>query len=108
VIRKPAPRFKRERTRNEAGEWSIAMMNGWDMTGWGWVWMSVMTVVGVMLVGLIALALLRVGRSEPPSRQSDDPMAILAQRFARGEIDEPEYRRRKSALQPSGGSPVSK
>ena len=51
-----------ENDANEAGEWSIAMMNRWDMTGCGWAWISVMMVVGLMLVGLIALALLRVGR----------------------------------------------
>jgi putative membrane protein len=68
------------------------------MNGWGWGWMTFVTVVGVLLVALLVLTLLRGSALGP--RPGDRPTAeqILAQRLARGEIDEAEYQRRRSAL----------
>ena len=75
------------------------MMYGWDMNGWDWAWMSLMMFVGTALVvGLIVL-LMRGAPGSGQPRQPDNPFDILAQRFARGEIDEAEYQRRRDALQ---------
>ncbi|MGW4825190.1 SHOCT domain-containing protein [Streptomyces sp. NPDC004227] len=58
---------------------------------------------GLLVVGIIALTryLTGAGRSHPPgesgwgSRRAED---LLAERFARGEIDEDEYKRRLTLL----------
>jgi len=67
---------------------------GWGMMGMGWLLM-------VAVVGLIVWAIVQSGTSS--SRQSSDPTSsaqtILAERFARGEIDGDEYRRRLSELE---------
>jgi putative membrane protein len=69
------------------------MMNG--MGGW---WMGVGWLV---IIGLIVLVVLSVAR-HPEDRQSEPQTSsaaeILADRFARGEIDEAEYRTRLDAL----------
>ena len=82
------------------------MMNGWDMSGWGWAWMSLTMIVGAVLIALLAVILFRGSGSQPRSQQGDDPMEILGRRLARGEIDEEEYRRRRNALGSSGESPL--
>ncbi len=74
-----------------------------DSMGWGgWL---VMTIVLVLLVTLIVLAFLALSRgtgtfggrgAQPRGRSSADE--LLDERFARGEIDEEEYRRRREAL----------
>lgn len=82
-------------------------MMGWD-GGWGvgaWIAMSLMMVV--FWGGLIALVvwLVRGSPSSPsdrPATRSDDPAEhgekVLAERFARGEIDEEEFTRRRELL----------
>jgi putative membrane protein len=64
--------------------------------GWGlhWVWMLVFWVV---VIGLIAWG---VARLAPSSRgdSEDRARSILDQRYARGEIDDDEYRRRRDEL----------
>ncbi|MEW2558755.1 SHOCT domain-containing protein [Streptomyces griseorubiginosus] len=39
-----------------------------------------------------------VGPQQPPTHVPPSPEQLLAERFARGEIDEEEYRRRMSVL----------
>jgi putative membrane protein len=66
---------------------------GWSMMTMGWLFM-------VAVVGLIVWAVIRATSTSP--RTVDDPAAsarrILADRFARGEIDDEEYRRRSDEL----------
>ena len=75
------------------------MMNGWDMTGWGWGWMALWTVVALVLVAAFVAALVRA--SSPPSsgRADDSALAVLRRRFAAGEIDEAEYQQRRARLE---------
>jgi putative membrane protein len=79
-----------------------------DVSGWGWFGMS----VGMVLFwALIITALVLVFRAaNQPHEHTHTPAAptpeqILAERFARGEIDEEEYQRRLSALH---AGPVTK
>lgn len=68
--------------------------------GWGaWMW-----VVGpvwlLLLIGLAAFVTWLIVRtsSQPQQSGGNDARRILAERFARGEIDEEDYRRRSDLL----------
>lgn len=65
-------------------------------TGWGihWGWM-----VGfwAIVFGLIAWAVVRVAPTTP-DRDQAGARSILDQRYARGELDDEEYRRRRGEL----------
>lgn len=65
-------------------------------SGWGlhWTWMVLFWVV---VVGGIAWAVVRLA---PPTtdRHDDAARRILDERYARGELDDEEYRRRRSEL----------
>lgn len=86
----------------------------WDgaggMAGWGLLmWILSLVFLGLIVVGIFLI----VRAAAPTSRPSVLPPGleggglgahqILDERFARGEIDEEEYRRRKEALRESGG-----
>ena len=82
-------------------------MYGWygDWGVWGWVVMGI--TMFLFWGGLAALAVFLVRGARggwggagyyPPDAQHDDPLRILGQRFARGEIDETEYRARLETL----------
>lgn len=69
----------------------------WWGSGYGWIWMLLTWVVVVGLVGWAVAAF--AGRD---SRRPDDPSSarrILDERFARGEIEAEEYRRRRDELE---------
>jgi putative membrane protein len=77
-------------------------MLGWCQgnTGWGgWV---TMTVAMVLLWAVVLFAAVAIWRSSwAPRTQAaleSDPVAILDERFARGEIDEREYQVRRELL----------
>ncbi len=77
------------------------MMDGWGMNGWGWGGMTIMMVVGVLLVALLVGMFFRGSAFGPRSEDRLTADQILAQRLARGEIDEAEYQRRRNALHPN-------
>lgn len=74
--------------------------------GAGWGWGLIMTLVWV---GLILAIVLLVVRSSPGSspggvgRDRRDAEDVLAERFARGEIDVEEYERRREVLRRNQG-----
>jgi putative membrane protein len=84
------------------------MYDGWMWgNGWGWVGWTVMAVVIVLFWGGVITAIIigiryLVGSSNTPatprSYGPSRPEDVLADRFARGEIDEDEYRRRMTAF----------
>jgi putative membrane protein len=84
---------------------------GDHMSGWGYALMTIGTVVfwALIIVGIVAL-IRYVGRSGQPTGTPPPawpaPEQVLADRFARGEIDEDEYRRRLETLR-TGGHPVA-
>lgn len=80
----------------------LRTMDGFGvMMGWMWVW-PVLVVVGLVILGylgvLLAQGRLGSGRPEPTDNRSP-ARRILDERYARGEIDDDEYRRRKAELQ---------
>jgi putative membrane protein len=73
------------------------MMNGW-MYGWMWIW-PLLVLAGLLLLiyGMVRLA--QGSPSLPGSGQrGSSARQILDERFARGEIDEDDYRRRCAEL----------
>jgi putative membrane protein len=89
--------------------------------GWGMILMTVSTLVfwGLVIAGIVALVRYAGrggdgGYGGAPNRQPPAPQQVLAERFARGEIDEDEYARRLRILSdtaptsdtaPAGGTP---
>ena len=86
---------------------------GWDhMGGWGWVATTLGSLLFLALLGLIAWLVVRAVRrpGDGPPRSArtagqDTAERLLADRFARGEIDEDEYRRRLATLRNVGTGP---
>ena len=76
------------------------MMMHWFYGGMGWGGWTVMTLTMVVFWGLVIYAVIAITRAggERRSGAPEDPMRILEQRFARGEIDEEEYLRRHDIL----------
>ena len=74
-------------------------MMGWDYmsNGWmgGWMWIPMILVVALLVLGTIAVAR---GLSTGTPRESDDPLAIAARRFARGDISKDEYETVRTTL----------
>jgi putative membrane protein len=72
------------------------MHDGW-MYGMGWFWLVVL-VLAVGSVWLVARSIRRErsGRTTAPREGSADD--VLEARFARGEIDEQEFRQRRRTL----------
>ncbi len=83
---------------------------GSGMSGWGYALMTIGLILfwGAVIFGIVALVRYagRGGKqasapqSPPPPAQT--PERLLAERFARGEIDEDEYQRRLAALRGTG------
>lgn len=66
------------------GDWSVH---------WGWMWLFWALLIGFVVWAAVRLATTRQGRGGDPAR------TILDQRYARGEIDDEEYRRRRRELE---------
>lgn len=74
----------------------------WGYGGWGWGGWLVMGLVMVLFWGAVifgGLALWRsAGRSGQQQPGHPSPEQLLDERFARGEIDDEEYRSRRELL----------
>jgi putative membrane protein len=71
----------------------------WNGSGFGWIWMTVMMLVfwGVVIWGIVYFVRSKDERgSAGPGRNS--AIDVLEERFARGEIDEKEFRERRDIL----------
>ena len=77
-------------------------MMGWyqDGLGWGgWLVMVVSMIAFWALVVFAVVAVFRASREDgKPAATRPNPLDILDERFARGEIDESEYRARTDVL----------
>ena len=72
-------------------------MDGWG-GGWMWLWGTLMMVITVLLI--VWIVRVASGRQEPAG--SADPIdgarAVLAERYARGELTTEEYQERRDHL----------
>lgn len=77
-------------------------MMGWYHDGAGWGGWLVMTIAMIAFWAMVIVAVVVLFRGSKSSGQDSsprqDPMDILNERFARGEIDEDEYQARGAAL----------
>lgn len=81
-------------------------MYGYDGAGWGVGGWILMVILMVLFWGVVVTVFIAVFRRAPSSEGTSRPAApshgsaeqILNERFARGEIDEEEYRARRAAL----------
>ncbi len=66
--------------------------------GWGsWAAMSIGMVAFWALIAVVVVAVVRSLRDDG-GRRGDDALRVLDERFARGDIDEHEYRTRRELL----------
>jgi len=75
-------------------------MMGGLAVGWFWIW-PVLVVIGVVVLGYLAYRLTQDRRSGPGTDVTAGTSAarrILDERYARGEIDEQDHRRRRADL----------
>ena len=74
--------------------------NGWNGMGWGSGWgvLWMVLLVGLTVAAAVVLTRTLLPRSGP-ARSDDDALSTLRARFARGEIDEDEYRARRTTLE---------
>jgi putative membrane protein len=83
------------------GQEAVEMMDGYAMSGWAWLLMTLGMLGFWALVAVVAVALLRVpGQRDQQQRPGAED--LLAERLARGEIAE-EYRQRLQTLQEATG-----
>lgn len=78
--------------------------HGYGAMGWMWLPMALWTLLAIAGLVVLILVIVRLLRHDsghvtasPASTRSS--MSILDERFARGEIDEDEYLRRRETLQ---------
>jgi putative membrane protein len=77
------------------------MMDGYSMSGWAWLLMTLGMLSFWALVAVLAVALFR--RPSGRDQQRPDAEEILAERLAHGEIDADEYRQRLQTLHQAAG-----
>ncbi len=77
----------------------------WDLAGHGWGWVGIGMVHMLLFWGLIILAIVALvrnlsGTSSESSRETNKvPLDILKERYARGEIEKPDYEEKRRELQ---------
>ncbi|WP_308281886.1 SHOCT domain-containing protein [Pseudonocardia oceani] len=70
------------------------------MMGWFWIW-PVLVLIGLVLLGYLAYRLTqnrRPGTDTAPAAGPTSARQILDERYARGEINDEEYRQRRDTL----------
>ena len=92
------------------------MMFGYDhdFGAWGWVLMSLSMIAfwGLVIAGVVAaIRYLGAAQDRTNGPVPRTPQEVLAERYARGEIEEEEYERRLRTLRDAGSTaptPVSR
>jgi len=80
---------------------------GDHLSGWGWAFMAFGSVLfwAVLISGIVALVRSLNGNNAFGSGGRSSAEDLLAQRFARGEIDEADYRQRLKILAEPADAP---
>lgn len=77
-----------------------------DMDGWAYAFMAIGSLLFLALIIVVAFVAVRYfGQGSRPAGRADERTPaeqMLAERYARGEVDEEEYRRRLQALRGQG------
>ncbi len=75
-------------------------MMGWTM-GWGMGvgWIIMIAFWALVLFGIVALVKWLLGQGQPGNRPSESAVEILRKRYARGEINEEDFRRMKENIE---------
>lgn len=70
------------------------------MHGNGWIWPMGFMMIGwlILAVVIVAAVWLAVSNSRRPADRNDSARRVLAERYARGELDAEEYHRRLDGL----------
>ena len=78
-------------------------MMGWGSQGYGmggFGWIAMILFWGLIIIGIfLVIKHLTSGRSVNPPPAESDPLQILKERYARGEIDTQEFEERKKMLE---------
>ncbi|NWG76117.1 MAG: SHOCT domain-containing protein [Rubrivivax sp.] len=74
------------------------MMGGYGMGGFGFGGIFMILWWVLIIIGIVALVKWLLGSSASPAGGSGKALEILKERYARGEIDEQEYRKKKQDL----------
>ena len=77
-------------------------MMGWGNHNYGMGWFGGIFMIlfwAVVIAGIVfAISYLTTGKVGPAERSAGDPLKILQERYARGEIDTEEYEERRRVL----------
>jgi putative membrane protein len=94
-----APPVQRQRSPEKRRRRDMMWWYGNGISGWGYALMTVSMVLFWALVIFGVIALFRyLGRSDRSTAIRPTPEQVLAERFARGDIDEQEYHQRLNTL----------
>ena len=81
------------------------VMDGWGTGHWGWCAWVPMTIMMLVFLAVVVWAVIMLTHSwtsrspyHDHGPQATEPKRILDERFARGDIDEEEYRKRRDIL----------
>jgi putative membrane protein len=89
----------------DAGQRREAFSMMWHVNGMGGGLFPFMIVYPLFVIGMLALGLVWLARSSrahpTPPAHTDTPQLILAERYARGELTDDEYRARLTVLRQS-------
>ncbi len=71
--------------------------DGWMWFGGGYMWLLWILIIAVLVVLIKSLTDSGTKKEQLPTEES--PLSILKERYARGEIDDDEFERRKNELE---------
>jgi len=73
------------------------MLNGWG-SGYGMIFMGLIWLIFLALLVTLIWFLVQKGSDKKKDSDIESPLEIIQKRYARGEIDEEEYRRMKKEI----------
>lgn len=72
---------------------------GYGMMGYGWGWLMMIGVIALTILGIVALIRYLQQSGKPNYRAVENgALNILNERYAKGEITEEEYKRKKADI----------